>query len=58
MGASFLLAQNVITNEAGIPFPITGYRIGYWLWLGSMATTCVWAFVQLPLLTASRAANH
>jgi hypothetical protein len=37
---AFLLAKTVITNEAGIPFPITGYRGGYWFWLASMAMSC------------------
>ena len=36
IGGCFLLAKVVCTNEAGILDPITGYRIGYWLWLTSM----------------------
>ena len=41
IGASFLLVKDVVTNEAGIPFPVTGYRAGYWLWLASMILACV-----------------
>jgi hypothetical protein len=33
---SFLFQRTVVTNEAGIPFPITGYGMGYWIWLSSM----------------------
>jgi hypothetical protein len=46
VGSSFLLVRKVVTNEAGIPFPVTGYRIGYWLWLSSMATAFVWACLR------------
>jgi hypothetical protein len=41
IGASFLLATTVITNEGGNPSLITGYSIGHWLWLASMAASCV-----------------
>ena len=34
---SFLFQREIMTNEAGILFPITGYRIGYWIWLSSIA---------------------
>ncbi|MGJ4953958.1 hypothetical protein [Bradyrhizobium sp. HKCCYLS20291] len=54
IGASFLLANSVITNEAGIPNSITGYGTGYWLWLASMMTTCIWAFAQLPFKSLQR----
>lgn len=41
LAASFLLARNVITNEGLVPVPITGYRIGYWLWLASTGVAVV-----------------
>ena len=41
VAASFMLADTVVTNEGGVANPITGLRIGYWLWLGSMALSCV-----------------
>jgi hypothetical protein len=34
---SFLFQREIMTNEAGILLPITGYRIGYWIWLSSIA---------------------
>jgi hypothetical protein len=46
LAASFLLAGEVVTNEAGFARPITGYRIGYWLWLASMALACLAALLS------------
>ena len=37
LAASFLLFRNVVTNEGGTAAPITGYALGYWLWLASMS---------------------
>jgi hypothetical protein len=37
---SFFFQREIMTNEAGILFPITGYRIGYWIWLSSIAVCC------------------
>ena len=45
LAASFMLAGTVVTNEAGLPFPITGLRLGYWLWLGSTAIALVAAML-------------
>lgn len=45
LAATFLLAQDVVTNEAGIKFAITGVRLGYWLWLASMAVALVAAML-------------
>jgi hypothetical protein len=44
--ASFMLMSTVVTNEGGASFPITGLRAGYWLWLASIATTCVAVFLS------------
>jgi hypothetical protein len=46
---SFLLDRTVVTNEGGIPFPITGYKIGYWIWLTSMAAICLSSLINLML---------
>lgn len=56
--ASFLLAGDVITNEAGIVRPITGYRIGYWLWLASMALACLAAFLTMRTASGAPQATH
>jgi hypothetical protein len=48
---AFLFAKTVITNEAGLPFPVTGYRAGYWFWLASMVMSCVaalWLLIKKP----------
>lgn len=37
-GLSFLLFDNIIVNEGGTEKPITGYDIGYFLWIISLAT--------------------
>lgn len=50
VAASFMLAETVVTNEAGIANPVTGLGPGYWLWLASLAIT------GLAAATASRAA--
>jgi hypothetical protein len=34
---SFLFFKDVIDNEGGVSRAITGYRIGYWLWVSSAA---------------------
>lgn len=48
---SFILAETVVSNEAGIANPVTGLRLGYWLWLSSLAITC------LAAATAARSAS-
>jgi hypothetical protein len=40
IAVSFLFQRQIMTNEGGILFPITGYRIGYWIWLSSIAVCC------------------
>jgi len=35
IAASFLLFKTIPTDEGGTPHPITGYGIGYWLWLSA-----------------------
>ncbi|MES2375791.1 MAG: hypothetical protein V4553_04400 [Bacteroidota bacterium] len=39
LSASFLLATRISDVQADVTSYITDYRIGYWLWLASMATT-------------------
>lgn len=36
VAAAFMLMPNVVNNEGGVAVPITGLRLGYWLWLASM----------------------
>jgi hypothetical protein len=36
LGLSFLLGHSVQISEGGGASPITGYRAGYWVWLGSL----------------------
>jgi len=43
--AAFLLMGTVVTNEGGVPSRITGFKIGYWLWLGSMVAA--WAAARI-----------
>ncbi|HTH96720.1 MAG TPA: hypothetical protein VL574_04840 [Stellaceae bacterium] len=45
LAIAFLFRKEIVTNEAGIPFPITGLRIGYWLWLASIGTAVAAAFM-------------
>jgi len=37
IAVSFLSQREVMTDARGIVFPITGYGVGYWLWLSGMA---------------------
>lgn len=39
--AAFMLARTIVTNEGGIANPVTGLRLGYWLWLASLVITCL-----------------
>ena len=39
LGGSFLLMRTALAGE-GPPAPIGPLRIGYWLWLASMASAC------------------
>ncbi len=36
VGLSFMLHDKIMINEAGNYGNITGYALGYWLWIGSM----------------------
>jgi hypothetical protein len=45
LGLSFLLGHSVQISEGGGPSPITGYRAGYWVWLGSLVLALVSALV-------------
>lgn len=45
LAVSFFFAGTVITNEAGIANPVTGMRLGYWLWLASGAMASVAALL-------------
>jgi hypothetical protein len=47
LALTFLFAKTAVTNEGGIPFPITGYRTGYWLWLASMTMACIAALLAM-----------
>ena len=44
---SFLLYQEILTDEGGGKSPITGYGLGYWLWLISELFTVVSATIAL-----------
>jgi hypothetical protein len=50
LSASFLLATSISDVQANVTTYITGYKIGYWLWLASMSTMLVGCFI-LYLLT-------
>jgi len=41
LGLSFLLGHSVQISEGGGPSPITAYRAGYWVWLGSLVLALV-----------------
>jgi hypothetical protein len=38
---SFLLFNKIMDNEGGYLDEIKGYKLGYWLWVGSCASTCI-----------------
>ena len=40
IAVSFWFQRDIVTNEAGLLVPIMEYRIGYWLWLSSIAVCC------------------
>ena len=48
IGLSFLTFETVVTNEGGVASAITGYRLGYWVWLASMAVTVLSALMIRP----------
>jgi hypothetical protein len=45
LAAGFLLAPALMADEAGHLQPITGHRIGYWLWLTSALVGLLAAFL-------------
>jgi hypothetical protein len=45
LAGSFMFETSVITNDAGMANPVTGLREGYWLWLASMASAVIAAFL-------------
>jgi hypothetical protein len=55
VSAAFLFMKTVVTNEAGIASPITGLRLGYWLWLASMAAAVAAALTTLASSPATMA---
>ena len=40
-GLSFLFYDEIIANEGGTKVEITGYGLGYWLWLSSLIVNCI-----------------
>jgi hypothetical protein len=46
LAAAFMLMTTVIVNEGRLRLPITGIKLGYWLWLASAAATCLAALVS------------
>jgi hypothetical protein len=51
---SFLFQREIMTNEAGILLPITGYRIGYWIWLSSIAVCGFGSMATIELSAGSK----
>jgi hypothetical protein len=45
LSAAFLLATRISDVQADVTSYITEYRIGYWLWLASMATTLIGSLI-------------
>jgi hypothetical protein len=43
--SSFLLCKTILTDEGGNHSRITGYGVGYWLWLASAAVLLTASFV-------------
>lgn len=57
LGLSFLLHTTTFNGigfaENRPPVPIVGYGLGYWLWIGSIATVVIGSLVAAFLRTAS-----
>jgi hypothetical protein len=49
ISGSFLLFLNVIDDEAGNYDRITGYELGYWLWVSSSLSMLAWNIFRLYL---------
>ena len=47
LAVSFYFAKTVISNEAGLARPVTGYETGYWVWIASMVCFALCATVHL-----------
>ena len=47
---SFLFFDKVSGNEDGNQVTITGYHLGYWLWVASMLVTLTGSFILYPWL--------
>jgi hypothetical protein len=46
LAAGFLATRAVMENiESGAPSPVTGYGLGYWLWLGSVLCAVLQAYL-------------
>ena len=54
LAASFPTMKTVVTNEGGVPLPITGMRVGYWLRLASMSVSVTASIMQHPGTRRSR----
>ena len=49
---SFYFAETVVSNEGGIAQPITGYGLGYWLWVASAAAFAIAATLNFFIRSA------
>ncbi len=47
LSLSFLIFDSVIANEAGQKHQIIGYKLGYWLWMGSNLVMLLGTFVLM-----------
>jgi hypothetical protein len=39
LGLAFLAGKVVLVSEGGVPYQITGYAAGYWIWIASLTVT-------------------
>ena len=49
-GFSFLFYDEIIANEGGTKKEITGYGLGYWLWLSSLIINCIGIAITKKIL--------
>ena len=49
LSLSFLLHSEIMGDEAGNYYKITGYGVGYWLWLGSIVIAVIGCIVAMTL---------
>jgi hypothetical protein len=54
---SFLVQRAIITNEAGITSPVTGYGAGYWIWLASIVVSWFNSMATIELSSKSSNSN-